>query len=64
MCVCVCVEQTAEFADGSRAVLVTEPEEGDSTSVSLVVERTGGTTGVVSISWNITSSNGKSHSLS
>ena len=51
----------AEFAEGSRAVLVSEPEDGATASVSLVVERTGGVTGVVEVSWTLTSSNGESN---
>ena len=37
---------------------VPEPESGASASVTLVVERTGGDTGVVEVSWTLTSSNG------
>ena len=51
---------SAEFAVGSRAVVVSEPEDGASASVSLIVERTGGTTGVVEVSWSLTFSNGES----
>ena len=39
-------------------MFVSEPDEGATVSVSLMVERTGGTTGVVEISWTITSNNG------
>ena len=49
-----------EFAAGSRSVSVLEPEDGASVSVSLVVERTGGATGVVEVSWTLTSTNGES----
>ena len=54
---------TAEFAVGSRSVSVLEPEDGASVSVSLVVERTGGATGVVEVSWTLTSTNGESTGL-
>ncbi|CAI8030499.1 Adhesion G-protein coupled receptor V1 [Geodia barretti] len=47
-----------QFAVGSRSVSVLEPEDGASVSVSLVVERTGGATGVVEVSWTLTSQTG------
>ena len=42
-------------------MLVSEPEDA-SASVSLIVERIGGATGVVEVSWSLTSSNGESNS--
>lgn len=50
---------TAEFAEASRTVEVSEPEDSATTSISLVVERTGGATGVVEVFWSITASNGQ-----
>ena len=50
---------TAEFAEASRAVQVSEPEDGATASISLTVERTGGATGVVEVSWSITADNGE-----
>lgn len=52
---------SAEFAVESRAVVVSEPD-GVSASVGLIVERTGGATGVVEVSWSLTSTNGESNS--
>ena len=41
-------------------VLVSEPEDDDTTtSISLTVERTGGDTGVVEVSWTLSSNNGE-----
>lgn len=48
-----------EFAEGSRSVQASEPEGASSTSVSLTVERTGGATGVVTVSWSLTADNGE-----
>ena len=50
---------TAEFAETSRRVLVSEPEDSTTTSISLTVERTGGDTGVVEVSWTLTSDSGE-----
>lgn len=49
----------AEFAESSRVVSVSEPEDSDTASVSLVVERIGGDTGVIEVSWSLSSSNGR-----
>ena len=49
----------SEFAEASHEV--SEPEDSATTSISLVVERTGGATGVVEVFWNVSASSGKLH---
>ena len=49
-----------EFSIGSRQFSVEEPEDGASPRpVTLMVQRVGGTLGVVSVSWRVTSTSGK-----
>ena len=48
-----------EFAIGSRTLIVEEPQDGEMpTTVTMTVQRLGGTLGVVTVSWRIISSNG------
>ena len=48
-----------EFSSNSRVLTQTEPADGSTTSVSLTVNRNGGTTGIVSAQWEIIRSDGK-----
>lgn len=51
-----------EFSSESRILRVEEPEDGESpATVTLTVERLGGTVGVVSVAWIVTSSTGMCH---
>lgn len=50
---------TSEFAEASHEV--SEPEDSATTSINLVVERTGGATGVVEVFWSISASSGELH---
>ena len=51
-----------EFVSNSRQVVVEEPEDGElPRDLTLTVQRTGGSVGVVSVSWRVTSSAGKIH---
>lgn len=50
---------TSEFSEVSYEV--SEPEDSATTSVNLVVERRGGATGVVEVSWSVSASNGELH---
>ena len=49
------------FASGSLQLSVEEPEDGyPARAITLIVHRSGGTVGVVSVSWRVTGSSGKS----
>lgn len=50
---------TSEFAEASHEV--SEPEDSATTSINLVVERTGGASGVVEVFWSISASSGELH---
>lgn len=49
-----------EFESGSRQSSVEEPVDGSpARPIMLTVQRSGGTIGVVSVSWMVTTSNGE-----
>ena len=51
-----------EFSAESRTLSVEEPEDGaPPTTLTLTVQRVGGTVGVVSVSWRVIDSNGEDH---
>lgn len=51
---------TVEFSVESRTLSVEEPEdEAPPTTLTLIVQRVGGTVGVVSVSWRVIDSNGE-----
>lgn len=50
----------SEFVAGDRELTIEEPDDGESPRVvTLTVQRVGGTLGVVSVSWRVTSSTGE-----
>lgn len=54
------IDLFSEFAAGSRDFTVEEPADGSSPRpVTLTVQRSGGTVGVVSVSWRVTVNGGK-----
>lgn len=51
-----------DFVSDGRQLSVEEPEDASpARAVTFVVQRSGGTVGVVSVSWKVTGSNGESY---